>query len=522
MFNCFFFKNIILDNFFLVNFYISYQNFCLFFQLLDLLPEIALLFFILYSLVSLFNDKAQSDFQYYRWAFHLMCVLVVLVLTPHNPLNETTLIFGFTLLNCWYTKVSKLVIILLTLSVLYVAKGRLLSINALKCAMEFPIVIGFSVLFIFLLTSTYDFFGVYLALEGLSLTLYVLAGILNKSVISMESAVKYFSLGAISSGVLLFGISYLFGLVGSLDFLEVQLFLSASIQSFSLLLELKVSVLCILLGLFFKLSAFPCHWWVADVYEGVWTPVTAFFAIVVKVALFLFFFRVLYNVLFNILFVVQPILVFATLGSMFVGTFGALKQVRIKRFIAYASISQVGFILLGVSTCSLSGLIASIVYLLIYVVMSLIFFILLLNTEHIVTKKNIIYLSELYCFSIYSPKFAKYLAVVLFSMAGIPPLGGFIGKLFIYVVAIEAKLDLVVFFSLLLSILSTYYYLNFVHYLWFVKFNVLRLYFFKLTCWLTLFLDGLVFFLVFFIGFSPPVLRLATGLAFSCVWPFIF
>lgn len=150
---------------------------------------------------------------------------------------------------------------------------------------------------------------------------------------------------------------------------------------------------------------------------------------------------------------------------MFVGTFGALKQVRIKRFIAYASISQVGFILLGVSTCSLSGLIASIVYLLIYVVMSLIFFILLLNTEHIVTKKNIIYLSELYCFSIYSPKFAKYLAVVLFSMAGIPPLGGFIGKLFIYVVAIEAKLDLVVFFSLLLSILSTYYYLNFVHYL---------------------------------------------------------
>jgi NADH-quinone oxidoreductase subunit N len=125
--------------------------------------------------------------------------------------------------------------------------------------MELPIVIGFSVLFMFLLTSTYDFFGVYLALEGLSLTLYVLAGILNQSVISIESAVKYFSLGAISSGVLLFGISYLFGLVGSLDFLEVQLFLSTSIQSFSLLLELKVSVLCILLGLFFKLSAFPCH-----------------------------------------------------------------------------------------------------------------------------------------------------------------------------------------------------------------------------------------------------------------------
>jgi NADH-quinone oxidoreductase subunit N len=150
---------------------------------------------------------------------------------------------------------------------------------------------------------------------------------------------------------------------------------------------------------------------------------------------------------------------------MFVGAFGALKQVRIKRFIAYASISQVGFILLGVSTCSLSGLIASVIYLFIYLAMSFIFFTIILNTEHVVTKKNIIYLSELYCFSTYSPKFAKYLTVVLFSMAGIPPLGGFFGKLFIYMVAIDAKLDPVVFFSLFLSIINAYYYLNFIHYL---------------------------------------------------------
>jgi NADH-quinone oxidoreductase subunit N len=111
----------------------------------------------------------------------------------------------------------------------------------------------------FFLTSTYDFFGVYLALEGFSLTLYVLAGILNQSLISIEAAIKYFSLGAISSGVLLFGVSYLFGLVGSLDFLEIQLFLSSSAQNFSLLFELKVAVMCILFGLFFKLSVFPCH-----------------------------------------------------------------------------------------------------------------------------------------------------------------------------------------------------------------------------------------------------------------------
>jgi NADH-quinone oxidoreductase subunit N len=150
-------------------------------------------------------------------------------------------------------------LLVLTLFILFISKNRLVYKNDLTCSIEFPVVIGFSLLFMFFLTSTYDFFGVYLALEGLSLTLYVLAGILNQSVISIEAGIKYFSLGAISSGILLFGICYLFGLVGSLDFLEVQLFLSGSIQNFSLLFELKVAIICILFGLFFKLSIFPCH-----------------------------------------------------------------------------------------------------------------------------------------------------------------------------------------------------------------------------------------------------------------------
>jgi NADH-quinone oxidoreductase subunit N len=123
--------------------------------------------------------------------------------------------------------------------------------------LEFPLVIGFSVLFLLILTSTYDLFGLYLALEGLSLTLYVLAGILNYSLVSIEAAIKYFSLGAIASGFLLFGVSLLFGVVGSLDFLEVQLFLGN--QDFNSVLESKFAILLILFGFFFKLSAFPCH-----------------------------------------------------------------------------------------------------------------------------------------------------------------------------------------------------------------------------------------------------------------------
>lgn len=505
----------------MVNFYISYQNFCFFIKIIDLLPELLLLLFILYGLINLFKDKNYSIFQYYRWIFYLILVLITLILPSSNS-SEVVILFGFSLIHCWYTKISKLCILILTLIVLQISKNKLILKKKLTCVLEFPIIIGFSVLFLFFLSSTYDFFGFYLAIEGLSLTLYVLAGMLNYSVVSIESAIKYFSLGAISTGILLFGISLLFGLVGSLDFLELQLFLSNISQNSGVIFELKISILFILFGFFFKLSAFPCHWWVADVYEGIWTPITAFFAIVIKVGLLLFFFRVIYNILFNCISVFQPIFIFVSIGSMLVGTFGALKQVRIKRFIAYASISQVGFIMLGLASSSLGGLIASISYLIIYVLMTIAFFILILNTEHIVTKKNIVYLSELYCFSIYSPKFARYLAIVLLSMAGIPPLGGFIGKLFIYVVAIDAGLDSAVFLSLLISIISTYYYLNFIHYTWFVKFNKIRLYYFNLNFVLNLFLIGILLLLIGFILIFPYVFSIATTLAFSCIWPFFF
>jgi NADH-quinone oxidoreductase subunit N len=169
------------------------------------------------------------------------------------------LLFGFSLINCWYTKISKISIILLTLLVLCISKKKLIAGKNLSCLLEFPVVMGFSILFLFFLTCTYDFFGFYLAVEGLSLTLYVLAGMLYQNMVSIESAVKYFSLGAISTGVLLFGISLLFGLVGSLDFLEIQLFLGSSSQNFIVIFELKIALFFILFGLFFKISAFPCH-----------------------------------------------------------------------------------------------------------------------------------------------------------------------------------------------------------------------------------------------------------------------
>jgi len=137
----------------------------------------------------------------------------------------------------------------------------------------------------------------------------------------------------------------------------------------------------------------------------------------------------------------QSILLFVTCGSLFIGTFGSLKQVRVKRFIAYASISQVGFIFMGLSCCSMNGLISSILYLFLYAIMSLIFFSLILKTEHILLGKNITFFSDLYSFDFYNKKEITFLSIVLLSMAGIPPLGGFIGKLCLYFASFDAKLD---------------------------------------------------------------------------------
>lgn len=235
---------------------------------LELLPEVVLIIFILYGTITVFNDNKQPKLQYYRWCIFLLIILSCLILQYFFLVKETKIMLGFVWINCYYTLFSKFFIILLTLIILINSYNKLRYKNGFICIIEFPLVIGFSIFFLFLLTSSYDFFGMYLAIEGLSLTLYTLAGILYSGIVSIEGAIKYYSLGAIATGIMLFGISGMYGIVGSLDFLDVQLFLGSS-TIINNLVEVKIIVLCILFGFFFKVSSFPCHIWVADVYEGV-------------------------------------------------------------------------------------------------------------------------------------------------------------------------------------------------------------------------------------------------------------
>lgn len=228
------------------------------------------------------------------------------------------------------------------------------------------------------------------------------------------------------------------------------------------------------------------------------------------------FLQLLFDILFNTLIIFQSIFLFTSLGSLIVGSFGALKQIRIKRFLAYTSINQIGFILLGIASCSLLGLIASIMYLGLYIIMNLIFFSVFLRTEHAIIEKNVVYLSDLYGISSYSYETSIHFAITILSMAGLPPLGGFIGKLFIYFSAIEARLDFSLLFTLLISVLSAYYYLNCIRYIFFEKRGEYKLYYFINDKKITFFLRCCSFFLVFFPMLLPYCFDFFIKLGFSC------
>jgi NADH-quinone oxidoreductase subunit N len=237
---------------------------------------------------------------------------------------------------------------------------------------------------------------VYLTLEGLSIVLYVLAAYPFKQS-SLEASIKYYSLGALSSGILLFGISLVYAVVGAFDFLNIKFFFA--FNNHVPYLTLAFIILCLLFGFLFKLSAFPCHMWSPDVYEGTWLPTTIFFMVIVKTGLFFFFIRFLIYLFYNIFFMCQTILLISALGSIIVGSFGSLYQQGIKRLLSYTSVSQVGFALLGISCGTPAGITSSILFFIAYIVASMGVFIILINIEGYYSGVNIIYISDLTNFS---------------------------------------------------------------------------------------------------------------------------
>jgi NADH-quinone oxidoreductase subunit N len=325
---------------------------------------------------------------------------------------------------------------------------------------EFGVLFLLSTLGMLMLISANDLIALYLGLELMSLPLYVVAASNRDSIRSTEAGLKYFVLGALSSGMLLYGASLIYGFTGTVNFAGI-----AKATSHGANLGLIFGLVFLFVGFCFKISAVPFHMWTPDVYEGSPTPVTAFFAAAPKVAGMAIFVRATVVAFPGITHEWQQIVVFVSIASMVLGAFAAIGQKNIKRLLAYSSIGHMGFALVGLAAGTQEGVQGVLVYMSIYVVMTLGTFACVLSMKRDgMLVENI---SDLAGLARTQPGMAFFLAMLLFSLAGIPPLAGFFAKFYVFLAAIKAGLYLLAVIGVLASVVGAYYYLTIVKIMYF-------------------------------------------------------
>jgi NADH-quinone oxidoreductase subunit N len=329
---------------------------------------------------------------------------------------------------------------------------------------EYPVLILFSTLGMLLMISANDLMSLYLALELQSLPLYILAALQRDTVRSTEAGLKYFVLGALSSGMLLYGASLIYGYAGTTSFQGIAEAFSGSGPEVLPLAAITGMVL-LLCGLAFKIAAVPFHMWTPDVYEGAPTSVTAFFAIVPKIAAVALIARVLTGPFGNITDQWQQVVIALSVASMLLGAVAAIAQTNIKRMLAYSSIGHMGYVLVGIAAGTAFGVKAVMIYLSIYVVTGIAAFAVVLMMKS--KDRMLENIRDLAGLSSSHPMLALAMSLIMFSLAGIPPLAGFFGKLFVFQAAIDAKLYALAIIGVLSSVISAYYYLRVIKIMYF-------------------------------------------------------
>jgi NADH-quinone oxidoreductase subunit N len=326
---------------------------------------------------------------------------------------------------------------------------------------EYPILIVFGAVGMSIMVSASDFMTLYLGLELNSLSSYVLAAILRRDLRSGEAGLKYFVLGALASGILLYGMSLLYGFTGSTSFTGVRAGLDGELE-----LGALFGLIFVMAGLAFKIAAVPFHMWTPDVYEGAPTPVTAFFSTAPKVAGVALTTRVVFEVFGGQVAAWQQIVMFAALASIIFGALGAIGQENLKRLLAYSSINNIGFILLGLAVANQAGASAMLVYLFIYVAMNIGSFaaLLMLRDENGALFETF---ADIRGLSITQPAIAWALLLFMFSLAGIPPLLGFYSKFVVFQATVEAGLVAFGASAIAASVIGAFYYIKFVKVMFF-------------------------------------------------------
>jgi len=326
---------------------------------------------------------------------------------------------------------------------------------------EYPVLVVLATLGMMMMISANDLISLYMGLELQSLALYVVAAINRDSARASEAGLKYFVLGALSSGMLLYGCSLIYGFTGSTGFETI----ASVLKTGEVGLGVLFGIVFILAGLAFKVSAVPFHMWTPDVYEGAPTPVTAFFASAPKVAAMAMFVRVMYGAFPDITGQWQQIVVFVAIASMVLGAFAAIGQRNIKRLMAYSSIGHMGFALVGLAAGSEEGARGVVIYMAIYLAMTLGTFACILAMRQ--RDGMVEDIDDLAGLGRTKPLVAFVLAMLMFSLAGIPPLTGFFAKFYVFLAAIKAELYPLAVIGVLASVVGAYYYIRIVKIMYF-------------------------------------------------------
>jgi NADH-quinone oxidoreductase subunit N len=384
-------------------------------------------------------------------------ILVTLLLIIYNSFNESGNLFSNSFISNSFINFFKILILLGTLFVMFITQNFIkeMKINYF----EYPLLILFSVLGMFFMISSNDLMSFYLGLELQSLALYILASFDRDNLKSNESGIKYFILSALSSGLLLYGCSLLYGFTGSTNFEEINL--KMELENTGAIF----AMVFILAGLAFKVSAVPFHMWTPDVYQGSPSSVTSFFAVVPKVAGIAILIRFVQIPFEQLIDQWKNILIFMALASMILGAVAAIGQTNIKRLIAYSSIGHIGYALAGISTGTITGYSSSITYISIYVIMNLGVFscIFLMKKE----GKYCEDIKDLAGISKQNPLLAISFLIIMFSLAGIPPLAGFFAKLYVFMSVIESGMYTLAIVGLLSTVISAFYYLRIIKIIYF-------------------------------------------------------
>ena len=388
----------------------------------------------------------------------ILSLFFTIALVLNQP-NEVIKIFNESFIIDKLSIFMKALTLLFCLLVLILSKGYVKKNKIDK--IEYPIIILASTLGMMIMISSYDLIIFYLGLELQSLSLYILASFKREDEKSTEAGLKYFVLSALASGLLLYGCSLIYGFTGSTNFEVISMSLNEANTG------AIFGIVFIIVGLAFKVSAVPFHMWTPDVYEGSPTSVTSFFALIPKIAAISVFIRFMYVPFINVINHWQTIIVFLSIASMILGAVAAIGQSNIKRLMAYSSIGHMGYALAGIATGTANGIQSTIIYIAIYLVMNLGAFgcIFMLRREDIYYEN----ISDLSGLSKNHPILAFSFLIILFSLAGIPPLAGFFAKFYIFMSVIEANMYALAIIGLLTTVVSAVYYLKIIKVIYFDK-----------------------------------------------------